>query len=138
MIESSAFNHPYDTPFTSGLRFLVEIIAWVAGPWAASQWAGWLIAPALIILIGLPSLFSTSGDKRQVIVATPGPLRVVIELFLHGAAVAASWLVWPAWLAIVSTIIVAAALVAGLPRIGWLLRGAPENPRNQENPEQNV
>ena len=79
----SAFNHPYDTPLTSGLRFLVEVIAWVSGPWAAAQLSMWLIFPALIILIGLPSVFSTRGDKRHIVVVTPGPLRVLLEIALH-------------------------------------------------------
>jgi hypothetical protein len=30
----SAFDHPYDSPFTSILRFLAELIAWIACPWA--------------------------------------------------------------------------------------------------------
>ncbi len=128
MNKYKTFNHPFDTPFSSGLRFLVELIAWVAGPWAAAQWSGWFVAPALIILVGLPAVFSTMGDKRQVVVSTPGPLRVVIELLLHAAAIVATWLIWPRWLATISSVIVVVALVVGLPRIRWLLKGAPELP----------
>ena len=69
-------DHPYDTPLSGGLRFAVELIAWVAGPWAAAHVALWLAVPAAAVLVGLPSVFSTRGDKRQVIVATPGPVRV--------------------------------------------------------------
>ena len=32
-----AFNHPFDNPLNSGLRFLVEVVAWVAGPWAVAE-----------------------------------------------------------------------------------------------------
>ena len=124
MTGHSDFKHPYDTAFSSGLRFLVEVIAWVAGPWAAAEHSFWLIAPVLVVLIGLPAIFSTLGDKRQVVVATPGPLRFVLELGLHAVAIAASWVVWPAWLAVAATVVVAAALATGIPRTLWLLRGA--------------
>ena len=117
--------HPYDTLLSGGLRFVVELIAWVAGPWAASQAALWLAVPALIVLVGLPAVFSTKGDKRQVVVPTPGPVRVVIELALHAVAVAGAWIVWSVWLAVGVTLVVVAALGVGLPRLGWLLRGAP-------------
>lgn len=97
----------------------------MAGPWAAAQQSIWLIAPVLVVLVGLPAIFSTPGDKRQIVVATPGPLRVVLELGLHAVAIAASWVVWPVWLAVAATIVVAAALALGMPRMMWLLRGAP-------------
>ncbi len=125
MSRESTFVHPLDTPLTSGLRFLAEVIAWVAGPWAAAQQSIWLIVPTAVLLVGLPAIFSTPGDKRQIVVATPGPLRVALELGLHGVAIAGSWLVWPAWLAAVATAVVVAAVAVGIPRTLWLLRGAP-------------
>ncbi len=124
MASKAAFNHPFDTTLSSGFRFLVELFAWVAGPWAVAQQSVWFAVPAAVILIGLPAIFSTSGDKKQVVVATPGPLRVLLELALHGVAVTAAWLVWPAWLAVAVMLIVVAALVTGIPRTKWLLRGA--------------
>ncbi len=103
----------------------MEVIAWVSGPWAVAQISIWFIFPALILLIGLPSVFSTTGDKRQIVVATPGPLRVLLEIVLHLVAAAGPWVIWPAWIASISTLFVVAALVMGFPRIKWLLRGAP-------------
>jgi hypothetical protein len=79
----------------------------------------------LLVLIGLPAVFFTTGDKRQVVVATPGPARVLIELLLHFVAAVASWLLWPPVAAVSATMIVAAAIATGLPRLRWLLRGAP-------------
>ena len=125
MNRQSAFSHPFDTPVSAGLRFFVEVIAWVAGPWAAAQLSPWLIVPVLILLVGLPAIFSTPGDKKQIVVATPGPLRVILELGLHAVAIAAPWVIWPVWLAGAATFVVAAALAAGIPRTLWLLRGAP-------------
>ena len=87
----------------------------MAGPWVAAQLSVWLIFPALLILIGLPSVFSTLGDKKQIIVATPGPLRVLLEIALHFVAVAGAWMVWPGWIACCATIIVLAAIVGWSP-----------------------
>lgn len=118
---------PHDTYWSAGLRFVVELLAWVAGPWATAELAGsgWAAAPAALVLLALPSLFSTPGDKQQVLVATPGPIRLLIEIVLYAAAVGGAWIAWPAWLAVATTAIVAAAAVAGIPRARWLLRGAP-------------
>ena len=124
---TAAFEHPFDNPLNAGLRFAVELIAWIAGPWAVAEVSLWLAVPAVLILVGLPSLFSTVGDKRQAIVPTPGPLRVVLELALHGVAAVAPWLVWPIWVGIVADVVVVAALIAGVQRTRWLLLGAPRN-----------
>ena len=125
MSSPPAFKHPYDTPLSSSLRFLVEVIAWVAGPWAAANQSFWLFIPVATVLVGLPAVFSTVGDKRNVVVATPGPLRVLLELGLHVVAIGAAWVVWPAWLAVAATVAVVVALATGIPRTLWLLRGAP-------------
>lgn len=103
----------------------MAVIAWVSGPWAAAQLSVWLIIPALLILMGLPSVFSTRGNKRQIIVATPGPLRVLLEIMLHVVAAAGAWLVWLAWAATAATLCVLLAIALGVPRTKWLLRGAP-------------
>ena len=126
--------HPYDTPVSAGLRFSVEILAWVAGPWAATEVTFWLWPPAALLRIGLPAVFSTKGDKRQVLVPTPGPVRVLIELLLHAVAIGAAWIVWPPLVAAPTTLVVAAALVTGFPRLVWLLRGAPTG-ASQVSPE---
>lgn len=117
---------PYDTWLSGGLRFVVELIAWVAGPWAASDWlGGWALLPAAVILVGAPAVFSTPGDKHQVLVPTPGPVRFVIELDLATVAVIAAWRVWPPSAAVAVTVVVGAALITGWRRSLWLLRGAP-------------
>ena len=85
----------------------------------------WLAVPAVLILVGLPSLFSTVGDKKQVIVPTPGPMRVVLELALYSVAAVAPWLAWPLWAGVIADVVVVVAMVAGLRRTQWLLAGAP-------------
>ena len=87
--------------------------------------SGWLALPALALLVGLPSIFSTRNDKRKVVVSTPGAVRVGLELLLYLVAVVTPWYVWPAPISAVAVVIVIASLVAGIPRILWLVRGAP-------------
>jgi len=121
---------PFDTTASSGFRFVIEIVAWVAGPWAIAELggSGWLAIPALAVLFGLPALFNTRGDKASTIVATPGPLRILIEMLLLAAAVVGAWVVWPVWAAIIVSLVGAAMLVTGLPRYRWLAKGAPPVP----------
>lgn len=116
--------HPHDTPLSSGLRFLSELITWIAGPWAAFQVSTWLGVAAAVILIGLPSVFSTPNDKNTIIMPTPGPVRVLIELFLYAVAATAPWFVWSTPVAVACCAIVSASVAFGLPRFQWLIKGA--------------
>jgi hypothetical protein len=121
----------YDTVASSALRFIIELVAWIVGPWAVASYTGTALTaiPTAVVLIGLSSVFSTSGDKSKVIVATPGPLRLAIELLTAAIAVIGAWSVWPQWTAVIVTTLAAADLVAGIPRARWLARGAPTNER---------
>lgn len=116
---------PYDTPASSGLRFLSELICWVAGPWAIGVVSKWLILPAVLVLVGLPSVFSTVNDKRSVVIPTPGPIRVTLEFGLYLVAMVAPWFAWSDVAAAISTAIVVPTIILGLPRARWLLDGAP-------------
>ena len=118
---------PYDTPASSGFRFLIELVAWVAGPWAAADLAGsgWAAVPALAVLLALPSIFNTPGDKNITGVATPGPIRIGIEAVLLTVAVGAAWIVWPVWAAVLVTIAGVAMVATGVRRYQWLAAGAP-------------
>jgi hypothetical protein len=117
--------HAHDNAAAASLRFAVEVIAWVAGPWAAAGVSIWLAIPVAVVLVGLPAVFSTKGDKAKVVVATPGPVRVLIELVLHAVALGAPWLVWPAYAAVATSAAVALALALGSRRLVWLMGGAP-------------
>ena len=118
---------PYDTALSSGLRFAIEIVAWVAGPWAAGELtgSGWAIVPALVVLIGLPALFNTPGDKKTTGIPTPGPVRILIEMLLLVAAIAGAWIVWPVWAATLVSVIGLAMVITGRHRYQWLATGAP-------------
>ncbi len=125
------FDNPLDTAWSASSRFAVEIVAWVAGPWAAADLAGtWLaIIPVLIVLVALPGVFSTSGDKRHVIVAVPGRIRLLIELTLDVVAIYSAFLVWTPIGGIIVAALTLVALVTGFPRAKWLFGNrAPDWP----------
>lgn len=118
---------PYDTAASAALRFLAELAAWIAGPWGAAELTGrgWVAVPVAAVLVALPAVFSTPGDKHQVVVATPGPVRLALEAGLWAVAVAGAVIAWPGWAAFGVVALVAATIVTGMPRARWLLRGAP-------------
>ncbi len=122
---SDDFRHPYDTLLSSSLRFLSELIAWVAGPWAVALFSTWLVLPVLALLVVLPAVFSTRNDKRTIVVSTPGPVRVALELLLYLVAATAPWFVWPTAVSGMAVGIVVASFLTGIPRMMWLVRGAP-------------
>jgi hypothetical protein len=112
---------------SSGLRFLIEVVAWIAGPWAVADAAGtaWAAVPTLLVLFGLPALFNTPGDKSSTVIAVAGPVRLLIELVLLAAAVVGAWAVWPPWAAAAVSIAGGLMVIAGMPRYRWLAAGAP-------------
>ena len=118
---------PFDTSASSTLRFLIELTAWVAGPWAAVQLfdSGWAVLPTLVILLGLPSIFNVPGDKNIEGIAISGMVRIVIEAFLLIVAVVSAWIVWPLWVAFFVTMVAVGMVATGLPRYRWMVAGAP-------------
>jgi hypothetical protein len=93
----------------------------VATPWALADHSWLLAALSLVVLIGLPTLFSTPGDKAGVIIPVPGWATVLLVVLQLVAAVAASWLAWPAWAAVPVTLLAAGTLVTEYPRWRWLV-----------------
>ena len=115
-----ALNRP-DDRIPSVLRFATELIAWIATPWALSSHS-WLLATlAVVILIGLPTLFSTPGDKAKVIIPVPGGVTILLVLLQLAAAVISAWLAWPAGVAIAVTLLAATTLVTERHRWRWLV-----------------
>lgn len=107
----------------SVFRFATELCAWVATPWALAGWSAWAAAGSVVVLIGLPTLFATPGDKTQVIVPVPGAVTVALVLLQLVAAVAAAWVAWPLWAAATVTALATACLITERRRWGRLLGG---------------
>ncbi|MFJ6392290.1 hypothetical protein ACIQJT_32300 [Streptomyces sp. NPDC091972] len=110
-----------DDKAASALRFATELVAWVAMPWALADHSWLLAALSVLALIGLPTLFSTPGDKTNVIIAVPGWVTILLVLLQLAAAVVSSWLAWPAWAAVLVTLLAAATLFTERRRWRWLL-----------------
>lgn len=106
----------------SALRFLTELVAWVATPWALVS-TSWVLAVAsLVLLIGLPTVFATPGDKRYVEVAVPGWVTILLVVLTMVAAVVSAWVAWYPLAAAAVSVLVAATVVTELPRWRWLTR----------------
>ncbi|MEU8619539.1 hypothetical protein [Streptomyces sp. NPDC048623] len=114
-----------DDRAASVLRFTLELVAWVATPWALAGHSWPLAVLSVVLLVGLPTCFSTPGDKTNVIIAVPGWVTILLVLLQLAAAVASSWLAWPAWAAGPVTLLAAATLVTERRRWRWLTSGEP-------------
>ncbi|WP_406473044.1 hypothetical protein [Streptomyces platensis] len=110
-----------DDRAASAVRFATELVAWVATPWALADHSWLLAVLSVVILIGLPTLLSTPGDKANVIIAVPGWATILLVLLQLAAAVTSSWLAWPAWAAVPVTVLATAALITEHRRWHWLI-----------------
>ena len=124
---TASMGNPYDTPVSATTRFVMELACWILGPWAAADLvgSGWVAVPTLIVLVALPALFNTPGDKKAGGISTPGPVRIAIEMVLFAAAILSSTVVGPPWFVGFVTIGAVLAVGTGRQRYRWLAAGAP-------------
>jgi len=114
-----------DTLLRSAPRFLVELVAWVAAPWALVGHSVALAVIAVLLLIGVPTVFGMPGAKKQSVrVAVSAPLAIGLECAQAVVAVVAAAVIWPlpAVLAVTAVAVVAGALQ--WPRWRWMLAPA--------------
>jgi hypothetical protein len=88
----------------------------VATPWALASHSPVLAGVALLLLIGLPAVFVTPGDKTDVPVAVPGWVTVALVVLQLVAAVTASWAAWPVPVALLVWALVIGTVYAEIPR----------------------
>jgi hypothetical protein len=124
VISTSPGGQAPDSRAGAALRFLCELIAWVAAPWALWPHSPALAIASVVLLIGLPTVFGAPGDKARTVVPVPGVVVIALDLLQFTAAVVASWVAWTAAIAVAVTILAVAAAVSQLPRWRWLA-GAP-------------
>ncbi|MFB4275629.1 MULTISPECIES: hypothetical protein [unclassified Nonomuraea] len=110
-----------DDRAASAFRFATELVAWVATPWALAPHSVPLAVLSVVVLIGLPTIFSTPGDKRNVIVAVPGHVTIALVVLHVLAAVAAAWVAWHAVAAALVSVLAVVTVVLELPRWRWLV-----------------
>jgi hypothetical protein len=122
-------SHPGHDYASGGLRFLTELIAWVAVPWALGPHSIALAVGAVVLLIGLPAIFSTPGDRPGggTLVPVPGIVTILLVLMQLAAATAAAWVLGPLWAAAAVTALCLIVPVTEQPRWRRLLnsRGGP-------------
>jgi hypothetical protein len=110
-----------DSGLSSTTRFLTELTAWVAAPWAATH-VHWLLAVlVLAVLVALPSTFNVPGDKHRTGVAVSGAVRIGIEVLLFASAVIGAAIAWPTWALVLVVVLVAVTTIAQLKRWRWLI-----------------
>jgi hypothetical protein len=109
-----------DDRLASVFRFATELVAWVAAPWALAPHSVPLAVASVVVLIGLPTVFATPGDKRHVIVAVPGVVTIALVVLHLVVAVAAAWAAWHAFAAGLVSVVAVVTAVLELPRWRWL------------------
>ncbi|MCI4046253.1 hypothetical protein [Streptomyces sp. TRM75563] len=119
-----------------GLRFVAEMTAWVCTPWALWSYSIPLAIGAVLLLIGLPALFGTPGDRPggDPPVAVPGIVTVSLVVLQLVAAAASAWALWGTWIAASVTVLCLVVPFTELPRWRALLRtsrGQAERPAHR-------
>lgn len=104
----------------SVFRFLTEIAAWVALPWAIADTSIVLGVFVGLVMVAVPTVFATPGDKRQVLVPVSGKVTIALVVAHILAALYGSWSAWPVWLAIPTTVVALMTIVTEMPRWRWL------------------
>jgi hypothetical protein len=105
-------------PLRGGLRFLAELVAWAAVPWALWPHSPVLAIAAVLVLVVPPAVFGTPGDRPggDPPIAAPGAVTIASVLAHLVGAVAAAWVLWPTAVAIVVTVLCIAVVVSEQPR----------------------
>ncbi len=77
----------------------------------------------MILLIGLPAVFNTPGDRPGggALVAVPGTVPILLLLLQLVAATASAWAIWPWWAAVPVTALCLIVPISEQPRWRRLL-----------------
>ena len=109
------------------IRFILELVMFAGVAMLGWELAGVLGALALAIgAMALWGIFGTPNDgaRGEPVIATPGRLRLLLELFLFGLGAVGIWLVWSR--AASETFLTVSVLHYAITweRQLWLLRGS--------------
>jgi hypothetical protein len=104
-----------ESPALAAARFLLEVIAWIAIYFA---W-GWI---PLVFAVAVLAIFNVPGDKHRVAVKISGPIRIVLEVAVAIAGVAAAHAVLAFPPAGTLLLLYAVMFAASKQRMGWLLK----------------
>jgi hypothetical protein len=109
-----------DSPIATAFRFVTELVAWVATPWALWSVSPWSAVVAVVLLIGVPAVFTTPGDRPPSQVRVPGTVTIAILAAELAAAAISVWFVWPTPIDVLVLLLVAGTVITSVPRIRWL------------------
>jgi hypothetical protein len=112
--------------YATALRAGLELVGWIGLPIAL--WGHSIVLAILVdvVLIGVPAVLQTPGDKPGpgggAVIAVPGWVTIVMVVAELGAAVAAAWLLFWTWAAVLVTVLALICQVTEQPRWKHLLR----------------
>ncbi|MFD8706811.1 hypothetical protein ACFV1W_30120 [Kitasatospora sp. NPDC059648] len=104
------------------LRAGLELVGWIGLPIALWPHSVLLAIGVDVLLIGVPAVLQTPGDKPGTVVAVPGWATVLMVLAELAGAVTAAALLLPGWAAVLVILLALACCVTELPRWRRLLR----------------
>jgi hypothetical protein len=103
------------------LSVVTELIAWVTVPWGLAHHSVVWSVVSLLVLIGLPAVFGTPGDKKQVMVAVPGVVTIAFMVMQLAGAVWGAEMMLPRWALAAVCVLAVVTIVAEIPRWRWLV-----------------
>jgi len=100
------------------VRFAAEVVTMVVITLTLWSHSILLAIVALVVLVGLPAVFSTPGDRPggDGPVAVPGFVTILILIASLAVGVVCAWLIWPWWAATVVTALCATVVFTEQPR----------------------
>lgn len=108
--------------YATTLRAGLELVGWIGLPIALWDHSILAAIGVDVLLIGVPAVLQTPGDKPGTVIAVPGWVTIAMVLAeLAGAVIAAWMLFWP-WAAVLVTALAVATCYTELPRWRRLLR----------------
>jgi hypothetical protein len=111
-----------DGILSSAPRFVVELTAWVATPWALWPHSIILAIVSVVVLIGIPTVIGMPGVKNQPPAVAVGPVAAIaVEVIQPAAAVTSSAVAW-SWIVAIGVLVLSVVmLVLQAPRWRWML-----------------
>jgi hypothetical protein len=108
--------------YATTLRAGLELVGWIGLPIALWDHSVLAAIGVDVLLIGVPAVFQTPGDKPGTVIAVPGWATIAMVLAELAAAVAAAWMLFSPWAAVLVTALAAATVVTEQPRWRRLLQ----------------
>ncbi|MFF2146351.1 hypothetical protein [Kitasatospora sp. NPDC058190] len=107
--------------YATALRAGLELVGWIGLPIALWPHSILLAIGVDVLLIGVPAVLQTPGDKPGTVVAVPGWVTIVMVLAELAGAVTAAWLLFPAWATVLVGLLALTCCGTELPRWRRLL-----------------